>query len=105
MKELENISTNRNFDPKKAFFVIDSNCLDRVGTKLYGYCIQHNMIIESETDVDGEAIGGEGAYVYVKRDRDRITIQQDFMGSWGLYLFRVGDYFALSNSFIIRPYP
>ena len=60
------------------------------------------MIIESETDVDGEAIGGEGAYVYVKRDRDRITIQQDFMGSWGLYLFRVGDYFALSNSFIMN---
>ena len=28
-----------------------------------------------------------------------VTIQQDFNGSYGIYLFRKGDYFALSNSF------
>lgn len=101
MNKSERTSNNRNFDPTESFFVIDSEHLDHVKTKLYGYCIQHSAIIESETDLDGEAVTGEGAYIYVKREENRIIIQQDFIGCWGLYLFRDGDYFALSNSFIM----
>ena len=44
-------------------------------------------------------LDGRGCYVYVEVKDDKITIKQDLNGSWGIYLFRHDDYFALSNSF------
>ena len=42
---------------------------------------------------------GRGCYVYVEARDGQITIKQDLNGCRGIYLFRHGDYFALSNSF------
>ena len=39
--------------------------------------------------------------MYVERKGNQITVRQDFIGCWGLYLFREGDYWALSNSFLV----
>lgn len=36
-----------------------------------------------------------------RQEKREIHIYQDFNGSFGLYLFRAGNYFALSNSFIV----
>ena len=81
------------------FFVIDSNNLDDVKTKLYGYCISeysnHADYLDNKINLNGL-----GAYIYIFVDKNRITINQDYVGSYGLYLFRDKDYFALSNSFI-----
>ena len=98
--ELERNSTNY-FDVEKEFFLITSDNLADVQTRLYGYSIRRNGIYE-EDNLTPEAVAGldgRGCYVYVEVKDDKITIKQDLNGSWGIYLFRHGDYFALSNSF------
>ena len=84
------------------FFFIDSNNLDSVKTRFYGYSIQDTGIYE-EANLDEQAVAGLdgcGCYIYVKADDNEITIQQDFNGSYGIYLYETGGgYFALSNSF------
>jgi len=81
-----------------SFFMIDSDNLDTVITKLYGYSIVDGRFVITGNEVDVSKLDGTGAYIYVKRDGDRITIMQDFLGSTGLYLYRDGEYFAVSNS-------
>ena len=88
---------------EKNFFFLDSNSLDTVQTHLYGYCITN--------DVDGQELSIEnvefpraysnGAYVLLQSIGDKLYISQDYSGSCGIYLFRRGDYFALSNSFLL----
>ena len=123
--ELEKDSVNY-FDVEKEFFLIDSDNLpqvrpwlndfidrqdirsmdfdsdnlSRVRSRLYGYSIQRTGIYEND-DLTPEAIAGldgRGCYIYVEVKDGKITIKQDLNGSWGIYLFRHGDYFALSNS-------
>lgn len=97
-------STNKTtnyFNIQNEFFLIDSTNLDSVKTRFYGYSIQDTGIYE-EDNLDEKAIAGLdgcGCYIYVKADNGKITIQQDFNGSYGIYLYQNGDYFALSNSF------
>ncbi|MBQ3444239.1 MAG: hypothetical protein IJG33_13450 [Selenomonadaceae bacterium] len=98
--ELEKDSKNY-FDVEKEFFLIDSDNLSQVRSKFYGYSIQRSGIYE-EDNLTAEAIAGldgRGCYVFVEVKDGKITITQDLNGSWGIYLFRRGDYFALSNSF------
>lgn len=83
------------FDPRQAFFLLDSEHLDRISSHFYGFTIQNGTI----TSAPAAPLTGDGAYVDIRRDGDTVTITQDFMGSYGLYLFEAEDYFALSNSF------
>lgn len=97
---LERDSVNY-FDVEREFFLIDSDNLSDVQPRFYGYSIQADGIYEQE-NLTPEAINGlngRGCYVYVEVQDGQITIKQDLNGSWGLYLFRHDDYFALSNSF------
>jgi hypothetical protein len=98
--ELEKNSVNY-FDVEKEFFLIDSNNLAEIKTRFYGYSIQATGIYEEEnlTPKAVANLDGRGCYVYVEVKDGQITIKQDLNGCWGLYLFRHGDYFALSNSF------
>ena len=89
------------FDEEKEFFLITSENLQEIHTRFYGYSIQANGIYE-EDNLTEEAVAGldgRGCYVYVEVRDGQITIKQDLNGCWGIYLFRHGDYFALSNSF------
>ncbi len=98
--QLEKNSVNY-FDVEKEFFLIDSDNLFQVRPRLYGYSIQRSGIYEDD-NLTPEAIAGldgRGCYVYVDVQDGKITIKQDLNGAWGIYLFRHGDYFALSNSF------
>ena len=98
--ELERDSVNL-FDVEQEFFLIDSDNLAKVKPRLYGYSIQADGIYE-ECNLTPEAVDGldgRGCYVYIDVRDGQITIQQDLNGCWGIYLFRHGDYFALSNSF------
>ncbi len=83
------------------FFIIDSEHLERVRTRMYGYYLDENGIT-SEVMYDGEAAPSSqcGAYVIVRRLENEITIEQDYNGSFGLYVFEQDGYFALSNSFL-----
>lgn len=98
--ELEKDSVNY-FDVDKEFFLIDSDNLGEVETCFYGYSIQANGIHENDnlTRKAVDKLDGRGCYVYVEAQKNKITIKQDLNGCWGVYLFRYGDYFAISNSF------
>ena len=97
---LERDSVNY-FDVEKEFFLIDSDNLSQVQTRFYGYSIQADGIYEEDNLTEAAIAGldGRGCYVYVEVKDGQITIKQDLNGCWGIYLFRHGDYFALSNSF------
>ncbi len=83
------------------FFIIDRDHLDQVKTKLYGYLLDETGIT-SGSEYSGEIPSSDdcGAYVIVRRLEDEITIEQDFFGKYGLYLFESEGYYAISNSFL-----
>ena len=60
----------------------------------------NNQIVDSLATLQNHNPEPEGAYVFVKREKDRIIIAQDFLGSYGLYLYQTADWFAISNSFL-----
>ena len=82
------------------FFIIDSNNLEIVKSKLYGFAIHDNKIIQNESYDDDTIFDGNGTYIQVIKSGEDISIYQDFNGSFGIYIFEKDDYFAISNSFI-----
>ena len=84
----------------KEFFVIDSNNLDTVVERLYGYAFQDGSIVEEDTYNRNNTLESDGAYVHITIDDDFINISQDNIGSYGLYVYEKDDYFAISNSFL-----
>ncbi len=96
---MSDLSKN-NFDPKKEFFIIDSERLDEVTSEIYGFCITDGVITDDLNYLGDAEPDGTGAYVYIKRCDDQIIIKQDFVGCFGIYIYKDGDYFALSNSFV-----
>lgn len=93
MTEFDEISENN-------FFVIDSYNLDDIEGKLYGYSIQNNNFITNDDLQKDLELSKNGAYVYVEVGENKITISQDFNGSYGLYIYQNEEYFAISNSFL-----
>ena len=85
---------------EEEFFVIDSDNLDSVEDKFYGYTIINNELADKDSFIEGSELKGNGAYVHIKNEQNEITIQQDFNGSYGLYLYEEDGYFAISNSFL-----
>lgn len=85
------------------YFVIDSENLD-LNSKLYGFTIINDKIITNKnlhSIVISENEDTDGCYVFVNRkSEDELIISQDFIGSYGLYLYQNKDYFAISNSFL-----
>lgn len=81
------------------YFVIDSEKLADVSDKLYGFAFQ-SQNVSSQSSL-GQEMGRDagGAYVKVERSGNLITISQDFLGSFGLYLYSKNGRFVLSNSF------
>lgn len=86
---------------RDAFFVLDSDHLEEAGSALYGFAFRDGMICERVEDLNGGEPEEDGAYVYIRREGSRITVTQDYAGSFGLYLFRKDGWFALSNSFLM----
>lgn len=81
----------------KEFFIIDSNNLNLIEDKLYGFSFDGEKIIKQDTI---GSLTGEGIYVYIENNANSINIFQDFNGSYGLYIFRLNNFFAISNSFL-----
>ena len=76
-----------------------------MSTHLYGYSLGYLgeydtcTIIENDQYVNGGRLSPNGAWVLVEKRDNRIEITQDYMGSFGLYLYKSDRYFAVSNSF------
>ncbi|MBR5230812.1 MAG: hypothetical protein IKW00_01035 [Clostridia bacterium] len=83
--------------------MFDSERLDDVRSKLYGYCVQEDGIFEDAEFQAGKQLdfNGRGSYIALVRSGNTLTIRQDYHGSYGLYCYREGDYFALSNSLLL----
>ena len=73
----------------KEFFVIDSNNLDTVVERLYGYAFQDGSIVEEDTYNRNNTLESDGAYVHITIDDDFINISQDNIGSYGLYVYEM----------------
>lgn len=89
------------FKPENNFFIIDSNNIHSIDTKMYGYCVNENGILE-DSKYKKEIINDKfrcGAYVLVLANKQEIVIRQDNNGSYGLYCYKENGYFAISNSF------
>lgn len=94
MKEFEKLAASQ-------FFVLDSTNLELASNRLYGFAIAGGRIIQNEDLLKNPEIrlNGGGTYVCIRVKKDSIILEQDIDGSYGIYLFRKGKYFALSNSF------
>lgn len=88
-----------NYKKEDGFFIIDSKNIETIETKLYGYCIEGDRILREVND-ESNIDSVDGAFVYIKREENKIIIKQDFAGFYGLYIFKKGKYFAISNSFL-----
>ena len=84
---------------EKEFFILTSDNLDEMQSHLYGFCVEDNEVV-TFNDEENVKVSGVGSYVYLKRDSDNLTVYQDFIGSYGLYLYENEDFFAISNSFL-----
>lgn len=93
----DDMDSNSNVEDE--FFIIESDKIETVDSKLYGYLISDNCIVTNELN-NLTNLSGNGAYINIQNDSSNIIISQDFNGSYGLYLYENGDYFAISNSFL-----
>ena len=85
---------------KNEYFVIDSENLENVQSRLYGYVLSDDgKVLQDGDSFDGHQHSGTGSYVWVKCDGNHISIEQDFNGCYGIYLFKNGETFVCSNSF------
>lgn len=88
------------------FFVFDSNNLENIKPHMYGYCLSKDGFL---TDNYYKKLGyykepdSLGAYIMIRRNESSIIINQDYYGSFGLYIYKdnYSNYFALSNSFLL----
>jgi hypothetical protein len=89
------------------FFVIDSNNnLDNITSHMYGFSISKKGIL---TDNYYKNIGEyeepspQGIYIMIRKIGKEIIINQDFYGSFGLYIYekKEENYFVISNSFLL----
>lgn len=70
------------------FFIIDSNNLNSLESKLYGFSILDNKIVYDDDDVNNDSnLLGFGSYIHLKNFENKISIYQDLNGTWGLYLY------------------
>jgi len=88
------------FNPDEEYFIIDSENLEEVKTKLYGFFVCDKGIIESVnlSEENKDEMYGCGVYVYVENDGNYILIRQDINASYGIFVFESDGYFAISNS-------
>lgn len=71
---------------------------------MYGYSVSKNGIITNnyyKKKGHYEEPESQGAYVYIKRNGDSIQINQDYYGSYGIYIYENKRHFAFSNSFLL----
>lgn len=81
------------------FFIINSENYKYQSSRLYGYALFENNIYINGV-VKNIPSNADGAFINIDCQERKIKIQQDCNGSFGLYLYKNKDFFALSNSFL-----
>lgn len=86
----------------KTFFILDSYNLDQTASHLYGYAIDLNSQFITHIDhFDSEKSERySGCFIAIIKDGSNVKIIQDQNGSFGLFCYQSGSYYAISNSFL-----
>ena len=103
-----NIKKTKNMNEiiENNFFIIDSNNLEKIQSIMYGFSIsKKGLLTNNYYRMQGHYDEPEpdGIYIMIRKIGEEIKINQDFYGSFGLYIYenkRTG-FFALSNSFLL----
>ena len=84
------------------FFIIDSNKLNEINSKFYGFAITDNKLVYDICDLKNEKLDGTGSYIYINKSNNTIEIYQDNNGTFGIYIYNdeKNNFFVISNSFI-----
>ena len=96
---------NNNKLIEENFFIIDSNNLKFIVPHMFGFTVSKKGILTDNYykkygyNEEPEPIG---AYVMIRKIGNEIRLNQDFLGSYGIFIYenKNKDYFALSNSFL-----
>ena len=88
------------------FFIIDSNNLEKIKSIMYGFSISEKGLLTNNYYKklgSYEEPGPKGIYIMIRKIGEEIKINQDFYGSFGLYIYENKNtgFFALSNSFLL----
>ena len=84
------------------FFYILDNC-STVQSNFYGFVVTNDELCincSNLTDYELEKQLYYGSYICIKRCENTVRLYQDFHGSYGLYIFKKENYWAISNSFL-----
>ena len=82
------------------FFIIDSDNLDDIENRLYGFALQNSQVVQDNDITEYSNFEDIGVFVLIEKKDDEIIISQDVIGSYGVYVYQKDGYFAVSNSFI-----
>jgi hypothetical protein len=99
-----NIKNNKLIEEN--FFIIDSNNLENIVPHLYGYIISNKGILTDNYYKEKgkyENPSAQGVYIMIRIHKNKIIINQDYSGSFGLYIYEnvKSNYFVISNSFLL----
>ena len=97
---------NNNELIKNNFFIINSNNLEKIQSIMYGFSISKKGLLTNNYYKKlghYEEPGPDGIYIMIRKIGEEIKINQDFYGSFGLYIYenKSTGFFALSNSFLL----
>lgn len=67
---------------KPDYFVVDSNNVGLIDSEMYGFSLGASDIAHG------------GAFVAISREDHEVVIEQDFLGSYGLYLYEDEFFFC-----------
>ncbi len=62
------------FDAKKSFFIIDSDNLNQVKDAFFGFTILDYRPVKTLEELGSREPEGDGAYVLLRRNGDKITV-------------------------------
>jgi hypothetical protein len=91
---------------KNNFLVIDSNNLEKIQSIMYGFSISKKGLLTNnyyKKICHYEEPSPQGIYIMIRKIGEEIKINQDFCGSFGIYVYenKSTGFFALSNSFLL----
>ena len=105
-KEINKLKQSKNGLINENFFIIDSNNLEIIKSHMFGFSISKEGILTNnyyKLKGNYEVPEPQGVYIMIRKKENKIIINQDFHGNFGLYIYQNKDKhsFVLSNSFLL----
>lgn len=92
--------TGNNCFISENFFCIASDNLETPRSRLIGFAFDGNNLYLNHCCGKRLPDDCTGSYINILVENDHILIQQDSISSYGIYIYKDKDYFAISNSIV-----